>query len=148
MTTNSRSTSKSVINKKNHCTYFIVGQESSLLRVLPFLSTPTGRRVHPKLLSVGQRERPTIRRHPDDQLLLGRPQLGPQLGGVVHRQLLLPLAVAAGGVERRVVAGLALPLTVEVVGHHVDKVQVGGHGGDVVAALDVVWAHGDGGGQE
>lgn len=45
-------------------------------------------------------------------------------------------------------AGLAFPLAVEVVGHHVDKVQVGSHGGDIVAALDVVGPDGDGGGEE
>lgn len=55
-----------------------------------------------------------------------------QIGRMVDRELLPPLRVDGGGVQGGVVAHRVLPFAVEVVGHHVDEVQipVGGTGLD------------------
>jgi hypothetical protein len=80
--------------------------------------------VHPKLGRVGQGEGAPVGGHPYHQLLLGGAQLHPQVGRMLHVQLLLVLTVAAGGVERCVVTSLTFPLAVEIVSHEVDEVQI------------------------
>jgi len=61
------------------------------------------------------------------------------------------LLVACGALERiewAVVSDLSLPLAVEVVGHHVDKVEVFGNLWDIVASSDGFETSGDSGTQQ
>jgi hypothetical protein len=71
---------------------------------------------------VPQAEGLAVHRHPHDQLGLVRPLLHP----VVHREVGVEVGEVVLGVrvEGRHVAGLLVPVSVVVVRHHVDDVQV------------------------
>lgn len=128
--------------------YLVVGKEAGFFRVLPGFSAPACGGVDLVPIGVAQGEGPSVGRHADDELVLGGAEFHPEFRGVVHAELPPPFAVGAGGVERGVVARFAFPFSVEVVGHQVDEVQVGGDGRDVVSCLDVVGTDGDGRGEQ
>ena len=118
--------------------YLVIGQESGFAGVDAGRAAAAGRLVDDEPVGVGEREGAAVSAHSDDELLARSAETDPQVGGVVDGQLFAPLRVGRRGEERSVVTHRVLPLAVEIVGHHVDKVQVAGHGRHVVAAVDVV----------
>jgi hypothetical protein len=80
---------------------------------------------------VPQAEGLAVHRHPHDQLGLVRPLLHP----VVHREVGVEVGevVLRMRVEGRHVAGLLVPVSVVVVRHHVDDVQVFVQRGHVIS---------------
>ena len=118
--------------------YFVVGEESGFAGVDSGGTSSAGRSVDDVIAWVAERERASVSGHADDEFVTGSTQSDPQIRGVVNWQLLPPFAVGWRSEERRVMTGLVLPFSVEIVSHEVDEIQVTGYGRHVVSAVDVV----------
>ena len=79
--------------RAQHLAHLVVGQNAGLARVDPLVAAAGGSVIDSEIPGVGQCERAAVRGHADDELLARAAQFHPQVGRVVHRQLLAPLRV-------------------------------------------------------
>uniref|UniRef100_A0A182WBE4 Uncharacterized protein n=1 Tax=Anopheles minimus TaxID=112268 RepID=A0A182WBE4_9DIPT len=105
-------------------TDFVVAEKTGLIGELAWQTASGSRCTNIELRLVDERKRSSIRGHTDQQLLLRCTLFHPFARTVIHRQLLLIVGGRIQREERRIVSDLTFPLSVEIVRHHVDKVEV------------------------
>ena len=71
-------------------------------------------------------ERTAIGRQTDDQLFFARSFAVPFADRKVDRQLFVEVACPGQGKQRRIVTDRLLPVSMKIVGHDVEKVQISG----------------------
>ena len=100
------------------------------------------------IVCIGQGKCPSIEGSSQQQLALRSTLACPVGESSCSVEVLEGPAVVVSLLQRRVVVGKVVPVAVQVVGHHVDEVQVFGDLGNGVAFVNTELGRGDGCGEE